>query len=195
MINAEGSKGHHYLNAESKDLKELADGFYDACLYHGFSNLKTILSPDKRLVIQNFLDSGDQSILEEDVMYKNIFNFFHYGMETMKEHIGEESFPNILKQTVLLSGYKAEEFVEIIQLKSVYSFLLEKLRTSKPLYNANSDSGHELLYLDGILCRKENTCVVCSRLQGIRKQTWKKIQRKCKTIKVDENNVSTYSTI
>ena len=196
MINLPGSKGHHYLLSEPRRFKEIVDRFYDACVYHDFSHLKWILSPDKRLIIQNFLDIGDQSILhvEDDDLYYHVFLFFHHGIEGMKGRIGQESFPYILQQTAMLLGYKTEEFVKITKEKSIHQFLMEKLMSSKPIYNTDSKHSHELLYLETKLCRKPNLCTRCAICHELALKASKEVRNQSVSTGIETDGTKTYST-
>ena len=84
MINLPGNKGHHYLKSDPRHFKILVNKFYEACVYHDFSELKWILSPDRRTKIKNFIDMRDESILKEDSLYHHVFLLFN-DFEAMKK--------------------------------------------------------------------------------------------------------------
>ena len=193
MVNIPGSQGHHKLMAHSKRFLELVNRFHKSVKYHDFSHLKLILSPHKRELIKKFLDTGDDSFLQKDEeIYCKVLNFFNHFKEKRRE-IGKTSFKVVLKQTAMLLGYEVEEFVtEILKKKTIQEFLIEKLEKSKPMYNCESDEGHEIFFLDSILCKPPNMCNYCLSSLTLGREISSQIKRESSMVTVDDKGSFTY---
>ena len=195
MINLPGSKGHHHLKADKEDLEELVDTFYEAFSYHDFSHLKFILSPKRRVLLQNFLDNGDESILEGDNLYFYVLKFFKNKKENIIQ-MKDVSYHRMFRQTAMLLGFTTEKLLEIIETKSIFEFLLEKLTIGKPNYSLDFEDDHELKFLESITCRnKDVLCPRCKRCQKKTLKTSKIVQDESKLVMIDEEGNKTFSTI
>ena len=190
MINLPGSKGHHYLKSDPRHFKILVNKFYEACVYHDFSELKWILSPYRRTKIKKFIDMRDESILKEDSLYHYVFLLFN-DFEAVKKQ-ADKTFNYLLRQTAMLLGYKTEEFMKILKEKSIYEFLMEKVQKSKPMYRCMENTGHEEFYLNEILCKVPNLCNYCSEVHQLAKEKSQEIREGANIVEIDKDGTKTY---
>ena len=151
-----------------------------------FTNIKFILSPERRRRIRYFLSTNDARVFEDRYMYKRLDDFFTLGEEKKRQEMGETSFNFILKQTCLLFGYKPDEFLSLITTTTFHEFLLQKLETSHPNYLSTNMDKHEEHWLQNLVC-DEQKCDFCKKSQTIMKTMMAKQMERNPTIVMEEN--------